>query len=60
MNLVDFVGYDPVETVAYHVCCNSILENASVPVSLLDRITKYACAASQGEKDSAEFAICRF
>jgi hypothetical protein len=28
-----FVGYDPRESVAYHVCCNSIIERSSVPVS---------------------------
>ena len=29
-----FVGYDPREAVAYHVCCNSIIRHASVPVSI--------------------------
>lgn len=28
-----FVGFDPREAVAYHVCCQSILETCSVPVS---------------------------
>lgn len=28
-----FVGYDPREAVAYHVCCQSILENTKYPVS---------------------------
>lgn len=28
-----WIGYDPREAVAYHVCCESILSRASVPVS---------------------------
>lgn len=28
-----FIGYDPREAVAYHVCCNSILRHARTPVS---------------------------
>lgn len=28
-----FVGFDPREAVAYHVCCQSIIERASVPVA---------------------------
>ena len=28
-----FVGYDPREAVAYHVCCQSILEQTKAPVS---------------------------
>ena len=28
-----FIGFDPREAVAYHVCCQSILEKASVPVA---------------------------
>ena len=30
-----FIGYDPREAVAYHVCCQSILERASVPVTFI-------------------------
>lgn len=29
-----FIGYDPREAVAYHVCANSIIRHASVPVAL--------------------------
>lgn len=29
-----FIGYDPREAVAYHVCANSIIRHASVPVSI--------------------------
>ena len=27
-----FIGYDPKETVAYHVACHAILERSSAPV----------------------------
>jgi len=30
-----FVGYDPREAVAYHVCTNSIIRNASAPVAII-------------------------
>jgi lipopolysaccharide biosynthesis glycosyltransferase len=30
-----FVGYDPREAIAYHVCVNSIIRNASGPVSIV-------------------------
>ncbi len=28
-----FIGFDPREAIAYHVCCQSILENTDLPVS---------------------------
>ena len=30
-----FVGYDPREAIAYHTCVNSIIRNASRPVSIV-------------------------
>ena len=30
-----FVGYDPREAVAYHVCVNSIIRHASQPVAIV-------------------------
>jgi len=30
-----FVGFDPREAVAYHTFCQSVLENASQPVSFV-------------------------
>lgn len=30
-----FIGYDPRESVAFHVCANSIIRNASKPVSII-------------------------
>lgn len=40
-----FIGYDPREAVAYHVCANSIIRHSSVPVCLhplaLNNLKKY-------------------
>jgi lipopolysaccharide biosynthesis glycosyltransferase len=30
-----FIGYDPREAIAFHVCANSIIRNASQPVSII-------------------------
>lgn len=30
-----FIGYDPREAIAYHVCANSIIRHASVPVAIV-------------------------
>ena len=30
-----FVGYDPREAIAYHVCVNSIIRNSSQPVAIV-------------------------
>jgi hypothetical protein len=30
-----FIGHDPREAVAYHVCCESILKHASIPVAFI-------------------------
>lgn len=30
-----FIGYDPREAVAYHVCANSIIRNSSTPVAII-------------------------
>ena len=58
-----FVGFDPSESIAYHVCCQSILEHASQPVSfipigLMNVPKEYK--RPRGPKDSTEFAITRF
>lgn len=35
MNTVHaFIGYDPVERIAYHVCCESLIEHCSRPLSI--------------------------
>ena len=30
-----FIGYDPREAIAYHVCANSIIRNATAPVAII-------------------------
>ena len=56
-----FIGYDPREAVAYHVCCQSILERASVPVTFiplaLNTIKGYAEEHTDG---SNAFIYSRF
>ena len=39
-----FIGYDPREAVAYHVCANSVIRHASVPVSFI--ASWRSCAAA--------------
>lgn len=56
-----FVGYDPREAIAYHVCTNSIIRHATVPVSL----TPCALNTLQGYKEpytdgSNHFTYSRF
>lgn len=58
-----FIGFDSAEPIAYHVCCQSILEKASRPVSftpvgLINVPDEYT--RPRGERDSTEFAISRF
>lgn len=58
-----FVGFDSAEAIAYHVCCQSILDKASRPVSftpigLANVPAEYK--RPRGEKDSTEFAVSRF
>jgi hypothetical protein len=58
-----FIGYDPRETVAFHVLSQSILENSSVPVSItpinLKNLKKFY-RRKKRSKDSTEFSISRF
>jgi len=58
-----FIGYDSSEIVAFHTCCQSILENSSIPVSFTPIGIKN-CPSDfkrpRGKKDSTEFAITRF
>lgn len=58
-----FIGYDPAESIAYHVLAQSIMDNASVPVSItpLHRGTLRAFyTRERGPLDSTEFSISRF
>lgn len=56
-----FIGYDPREAVAYHVCCNSIIRLASQPVALnplaLNTLNSYNETHSDG---SNHFIYSRF
>lgn len=57
-----FIGFDPRETVAYHVAAHSILRRSSIPVAItpLRRESIKALTRPRGEHDSTEFAISRF
>jgi lipopolysaccharide biosynthesis glycosyltransferase len=56
-----FMGFDPVETIAYHVCSNSIIRHSSVPVSItplaLNNLSSYREQHSDG---SNQFIYSRF
>lgn len=56
-----FVGYHPREPVAYHVCCNSIIRNSSVPVAIiplaLNLLADYQETHADGSND---FIYSRF
>lgn len=56
-----FIGYDPREAVAYHVCANSIIRHASVPVSFvplaLNNLASYTETHTDG---SNQFIYSRF
>jgi len=56
-----FLGYDTRETIAYHVCTNSIIRNATVPVSInplsLNLLKEYTETHNDG---SNQFVYTRF
>jgi hypothetical protein len=55
------IGYDPAETVAYHVLCHSILRHSTVPVRFIP-INKKNIPEFKREKEdgSTEFSFSRF
>lgn len=58
-----FIGYDPKETVAYHVLAHSILRQSSVPVAItpLSRVNLgRVYTRERGATESTEFSISRF
>lgn len=56
-----FIGYDPNETVAYHVCCHSILSRSSVPVQFTPINKRNIPEFDRGIEDgSTEFSFSRF
>jgi len=56
-----FIGFDPREAVAYHVCCNSLIRHSSVPLSFtplaLQNLSGYKEMHSDG---SNQFIYSRF
>jgi len=55
------IGYDPAETVAYHVLCHSILRQASAPVSFIPINKRNIPEFTRGIEDgSTEFSFSRF
>ena len=57
-----FIGYDPNETVAYHVLAQSIMEHSSVPVSItpLKRSMLPEYTRPRASNESTEFSMTRF
>jgi hypothetical protein len=56
-----FIGYDPAETVAYHVLCHSILKRSSQPVSFTPINKRNIPEFRRGKEDgSTEFSFSRF
>jgi hypothetical protein len=58
-----FIGYDPEETVAYHVLSHSILRRSSIPVSiapLMRSQLKSLYTRPRGPTESTEFSLSRF
>ena len=56
-----FIGYDPAETIAFHVLAHSILRHASMPVSIAGlRLQQLPMWRERDELQSTEFAFSRF
>lgn len=58
-----FIGYDPNETVAYHVLAHSILRRASIPVAIAPLMRSQLGAMytrTRGPTESTEFSLTRF
>jgi len=56
-----FVGFDPREAVAYHVFCNSIIQNTSVPVQITPLVLSQLQEFNEMHDDrSNDFVYSRF
>ncbi len=58
-----FIGFDPNETVAYHVLAHSILRRASIPVTIAPLMRRQLAGAytrERGPTESTEFSLTRF
>jgi len=58
-----FIGYDQVESVAYHTLCHSIMERSSVPIAIhpvKQSMFRDVYTRSRDSKQSNEFSFTRF
>ena len=56
-----FVGFDPREAIAYHVFCNSIIQNTSVPVQITPLVLSQLQEFNETHDDrSNDFVYSRF
>lgn len=58
-----FIGFDPKETVAYHVLAHSILRRASIPVSIAPLMQSQLggiYTRERGPTESTQFSLTRF
>lgn len=56
-----FIGYDPNEAIAYHVCCNSIIRRSSSPVNIAPLALNLMNNYRESHKDgSNQFIYSRF
>lgn len=55
-----YIGFDPRESVAYHVCCQSIIEHATVPVAFIP-LASNLLGGFDGQRDGSNaFIFSRF
>ena len=55
-----YIGYDPVEAVAYHTCCESIIRNSSKPVSITPLYLPHLKDYKETHQGSNQFIHSRF
>ena len=58
-----FIGYDPKESVAFHVLCHSLLERSSKPISITPinlKNFKGLYSRPHDQRQSNEFSFSRF
>jgi len=63
LGLVIYVGYDPVESAAYHTLAHSIMRRSSIPVSIapvMQSQLKGVYKRLRGPTESTEFSLTRF
>ncbi len=55
-----YIGYDPVEAVAYHTCAESIIRNSSKPVSITPLYLPHLTGYKETHQGSNQFIHSRF